>query len=319
MSRLDEIATFLQIADTNSFNRAADQLGISVSMASRRLRALEQRLRTQLVVRNTRSLYLTEAGSAFRERAAKILSELDDAEGDTIAEGKGARGVLRLTMPLSFGALFIGPLIAEFAAANPDLSVEAHLSDELESLIADGFDMAIRIGELRDSSLVARRLCKMRFALCASPAYWRRYGKPRRPEDLGKHRALVHSHVKGPPRWEIPDENGKVNLVGVNARVRSNSGEYLRDAAIRGLGVCFEPTFVVHEALRSGRLEAVLICEMPQGVDAFVVYPQARHLPRRARLLIDFFAERFSGAPSWDMGLESRWLPAPTRRKKLGR
>lgn len=301
MSRLEEIATFVEIANCSSISEAAKRLGISKSMASRRLHALEERLHTQLIARTTRTLRLTDNGAAFHERSRGILADLEDAESSTSEDSGAARGLLRVTMPLSFGQLHLAPLIQEFVRSHPNLELHVNLGDARDDLVGEGFDVAIRIGNLPDSTLVARRLCPIRLMICASPDYWDRHGRPLRPEDLMEHQALVHSHVDGAAYWNFGGEPAL--RVRLNVRMRANSGELLRDAAINGMGVINEPTFIIYDALKSGELEPVLLDSYALQGAAYAVFPPSRHLPHKARLFIDFLAASLAGTPSWDQGL----------------
>ncbi|MDX9765667.1 MAG: LysR family transcriptional regulator [Chiayiivirga sp.] len=300
MDRFDSLQTFVAVVEAGSFSAAAVRLDRAKSAVSRQLAALEAHLGVQLLNRTTRRLSFTEAGREFHERAQRILADLEEAELSVAAEQTALRGRLRLAAPLSFGVQHLAPALAEFLAQHPELVLDLDLDDRRINLVEEGFDLALRIGELPDSSLVARPLAPIRMQLCASPDYLRRHGTPRRPEDLAFHAGLVYGNVPEAQQWRLLDAAGKVHSVKVPARLRANNGDVLIRAAVDGLGVVVSPTFIAHRALAAGELVPLLPEYQAAGTMAYAVYPSRRHLPQRVRVLIDFLAQRFGDTPYWD-------------------
>jgi DNA-binding transcriptional LysR family regulator len=300
MDRFDSLHTFVAVVEAGSFSAAAVRLDRAKSAVSRQLAALEAHLGVQLLNRTTRRLSLTEAGREFHERAQRILADLEEAELSVAAEQTALRGRLRLAAPLSFGVQHLAPALAEFLVLHPELVLDLDLDDRRINLVEEGFDLALRIGELADSSLVARPLAPIRMQLCASPDYLRRHGTPRTPQDLAFHAGLVYGNVPEAQQWRLLDAAGKVHSVKVPARLRANNGDVLIRAALDGLGVVVSPTFIAHRALATGELVPLLAEYQAPGTTAYAVYPSRRHLPQRVRVLIDFLAQRFGDTPYWD-------------------
>lgn len=290
MDRFDEMATFVEIASAGSVSVAANRLGVSKSMVSRRLRSLEMRLQTQLVLRTTRSLRLTLSGQHFLERCKDVLAQIEAAETAATAERGNIGGRLRVTLPLWFSRPPLGAMINAFARRHPELELHLHFSDQLEDLFDAGYDVAVRVGRLADSSLLARRLCAVPLWLCASPAYWDRFGRPASIEDIADHRALVHSHVQKMGAWVFGAEGGPMQRVRPQIAMMSDHGEVLRDAAIEGLGVIIEPGFVVDQALRDGLLEASALSRYLPQISAYAVFPPGQSLPQRTRVFVEHIA-----------------------------
>ncbi len=301
MDSLSALSVFVRIAETGSFSAAARELGVSKSVVSKRLAALEERLGARLINRTTRHLGLTEVGTAFLDRAQRILAELDEAEQAVSRLSTEPRGTLRINAPMSFGVLHVAPLLAEFMALYPDLSVTMDLNDRKVDLIEEGYDLAVRIADLPDSSLIARRLAPARRTVCASPAYWARKGKPETPADLAAHDCLIYSYLQSGNEWRFRDAAGPVS-VSVEGPFRANNGDALRAAALAGLGVCFSPTFIVGEDLRAGRLVSVLDAFEDRSLSVYAVYPHRRHLSAKVRAFVDFLVDRFGPDPYWDAG-----------------
>lgn len=304
MDRFDSLHTFVAVVEAGSFSAAAARLDRAKSAVSRQVAALESHLGVQLLNRTTRRLSLTEAGREFHERAQRILADLEEAELSVAAEQTALRGRLRLAAPLSFGVLHLAPALAEFLTRHPELVLDLDLDDRRINLVEEGFDLALRIGELVDSSLVARSLAPIRMQLCASPAYLRRHGTPRTPQDLAFHAGLVYGNVPEAQQWRFRDVAGKVHSVKVPARLRANNGDVLLRAALDGLGVVVSPTFIAHRALAAGQLVPLLPDYQAPGTSAYAVYPSRRHLPQRVRALIDFLAQRFGTTPYWDADVD---------------
>lgn len=300
MDRFETLQTFVAVVEAGSFSAAAARLGRAKSAVSRQVAALEAHLGAQLLNRTTRRLSLTEAGREFYERAQRILADLAEAEQSVAAEQTALRGRLRLAAPLSFGLLHLAPALEAFLQQHPELVLDLDLDDRRINLVEEGFDLALRIGELADSTLVARPLAPIRMVLCASPDYLRRHGTPRTPADLGFHAGLVYGNIPEAQQWRFLDAAGKTHSVKVPARLRANNGDVLVQAALAGLGVVVSPSFIAHRALAAGQLVPLLPEYQAPGTTAYAVYPSRRHLPQRVRALIEFLAQRFGDTPYWD-------------------
>ena len=299
MSQIEELQHFVRIVESGSISAAAEQMGVAKSGVSRRLADLEKRLGVRLLNRTTRRSSLTDAGRSYYEGAVKLLTELDELDALVSGAECALEGRLRLAAPLSFGLAHLAPALEEFARLHPEVRIEIDFSDRQVDLVAQGIDLAIRIAELRDSSLQARRICPIRLMLCASPAYLQAHGLPGSPDDLHAHQ-LLHYDIGGGPTLRLGDGRGGELSLPVKPRLTANNGDFLRDMAIAGHGIVVSPTFIVWQALALGELVPVLESYWPPPISAYAVYPQSRFLPRRARVLIDFLAERFGENPYWD-------------------
>ncbi|MEM1345459.1 MAG: LysR family transcriptional regulator [Pseudomonadota bacterium] len=304
MDRFEDMRCFVQVADQQSVTRAAAQLSLAPSAVSRRLKDLEARLGAQLLTRTTRRMSLTEAGQAYYARCQQILRDVEDAEAEVTAEARGLSGQLRLAAPLGFGLAHLAPILTDFMAEHGELVIDLDLSDRRVDLVGEGFDLAVRIGRLDDSSLIARRLTDVRVLVCAAPALLARHGTPATPEDLRALPALCYSGSARPDIWRYSTPEGTEGSVQMRQRLRVNSGEMAREAAIAGLGVAIAPSFIVHEALGDGRLRALLTDHLWPGVTVHVVYPETRHLSAKARAFIDFLRTRLGPRPPWEAALE---------------
>lgn len=299
MDRLDDMVTFVKVVDARSFTGAAERLGLSKSVVSRRISELEDRLGARLLNRTTRRLSPTEVGLAFYERCGRIIAELEEAERAVGDLHGSPRGRLRINAPVSFGQMHLASAIVDFLERNPAIEIDIHLNDRYVDLLEDGFDMAIRIGRLRDSSLIARRLAPSRRAVVASPRYLQTFGRPERPEDLVEHNCLLYTNVPTSEQWQFMTDEG-VRTVRVNGNVRANNGDMTHAAALAGLGIAILPTFLCGEALASGRLERLDLNLHAAETGVFAVYPQNRHLSSKVRTFVDFLAARFGPTPYWD-------------------
>jgi DNA-binding transcriptional LysR family regulator len=298
MSDYDDILTFTRVVELESYTKAARRLGISKSMVSRRVARLEAKLGTRLLVRSTRGLAPTEAGRLFAERAARALAELDEAQ-TAIAEGeRDPSGALRIAAPLSFGIMHLGPALAEFAQQHPRIAIDVAFSDRFVDLVEDGFDAAVRIGILKDSSLVGRKLSPIRALIAASPDYLARHGRPATPRDLLRHRCLTYSGAGSEEQWRFR-VRGRWQTIKPAGLFRADNGEALRDAAVAGLGITALPSFILSPALESGALEPILT-DFAVPERGLYVLRHGGAPPLRLRLLIDFLAARFGPEPYWD-------------------
>lgn len=300
MHRFEELRAFVTVVDAGSFTAAADRLGAAKSVVSRRVSALEERLGVQLLRRTTRRLSLTDTGHSFYEHSARILADLDEAEAAVLQEHGELSGNLRLALPLSFGIRHMADPIAEFQRLHPRVSFDLDLNDRRLDLVEEGMDLALRIGHLRDSSLIARRLFDARTIVCASPGYLQKHGTPATPEELASRDCLVYGNLADPGRWAYTDAEGRRRRVNVRVAMTASSGDFLSSAASAGLGVVVQPTFIAGEKICSGELVPILTDYNWPVTPAWAVYPPTRHLSYRVRAFIDFLVEKFAGRPYWD-------------------
>ncbi len=300
MDKFEDIQAFIAVVDAGSFTAAAEKLDSAKSAVSRRVSALEERLGVQLLRRTTRVLNLTDTGRSFYEHGTRILADLEEAEAAVQQEHGELRGTLRVALPLSFGVRHMGGPIATFGKLHPKVDFDLDLNDRRVDLIADNIDVALRIGRLADSSLIARRLFDVRAVVCGSPHYLHEHGTPATPEDLRDHRCLVYSNLAEPSRWSYVEGAGKRQFVNVNASMTASSGDFLSNAAAHGMGLIIQPTFIAADAIRRGNLVPVLTDYKWPITPAYAVYPPTRHLSFRVRAFIDFLAEKFAGTPQWD-------------------
>lgn len=302
MDRLDDMLAFIRVVEARSFTAAAERLGVSKSVISRRLTDLENRLGARLLNRTTRRLSITEVGQAFFERCVRIVADLEEAER-AVADLHGEpRGILKVNAPMSFGLLHLAPAIVRFLERHPAVEIDIALNDRYVDLVDEGFDVAVRIGRLRDSSLIARRLAPNRRVVCASPAYFARHGEPVVPEDLTRHNCLIYTNIPAAEQWQFRID-GAIRSVRVSGNLRANNGDVLREAAIAGAGVIVLPTFLVGDALVRGDLICVLSAFAADDSTVNAVYPHNRHLSPKVRAFVDFLAARFGPEPYWDAAL----------------
>ena len=300
MDRLAAIEAFVRVAELGSFSKAADRLHSSKSVVSRQVGALEAELGARLLHRTTRALTLTEAGRSYFEQAARILAELAAANASVGQLQAAPRGRLRVSAPVSFGFLHLAPAGPDFLDRHPDVEIDLVMNDRYVDLVDEGFDMAVRIGTLADSSLVARRLAPARRTICAAPAYLQARGMPASPDDLKAHECLCYSNLGLSQEWRFVRPDGRPWPVEVRGRLHANNGDALRAAALRGFGLAVLPSFLVGRDFQSGVLVSVLEAFMAQDSGVYAVYPHARHLSPKVRAFVDFLAERFGPVPYWD-------------------
>lgn len=304
LDRFTGMQVLSRVAALGSFSAAARSIGLSQTMVTRHVDAIEDRLGIRLFHRSTRRLTLTEAGQDYVAAVERILAEVEEVEGAATAEASEPRGTLRLNLPLAFGVRQAVPATAAFAALYPGLTIDIGLTDRFIDLVEEGWDLALRIGRLRDSSLVARRLAPIRTVLCAAPAYLASRGTPRTLADLAGHNCLGYTlpTPANAERWPFGRE-GEFE-VAVTGTFRANNGDALRAAALAGIGLVYQPTFLLGDELRSGQLVPVILDQPPfQFANAYAVYAPGRHVPAKVRRFIDFLAERWAGEPPWDAGL----------------
>jgi DNA-binding transcriptional LysR family regulator len=299
MNTFEEMQHFVRIVEAGSISKASEQLGLAKSGVSRRLAELEARLGVRLLNRTTRRSSLTDAGRAYYLGAVKLLSDVAELDAQVADSEVSLQGSLRLAAPLSFGLGHLAPAIEEFIRTNPAVTIDIDFSDRQIDLVAQGVDLAIRIAELRDSSLKARRICPVRLMLCASPAYLEQHGTPRSAEELAEHR-ILHYDIGGGPVLRLAERRGGERPLHIEPALVANNGDFLRDMAIAGHGIILTPSFIAWQAVALGELVPFLRECWPPPLNAYAIYPQTRYLSRRARAFIDFLAERFGENPYWD-------------------
>lgn len=300
MENLAAMAIFARVVEAGSFTGAARRLGMSKSAVSKQLSGLEEVLGVRLLNRTTRKLSLSQAGLVFHEHCARMLTEAQAALEAVQSLQSEPRGLLRVNAPMSFGIIHLAPAIPDFLARHPGLRVDMDLSDRYVDLVSEGFDLAIRIGRLEDSSLIARRIAPARRVVCGAPAYFARHGLPREPADLARHNCLLYAYLRSHDEWRFRHrDDGEEIAVRVDGNFRANNGDALVGACLRGLGLSLSPTFLVADALREGRLVACLT-DWPD-IDSSIqaIYPHRRNVTARVRAFIDFCIERFADAP-WE-------------------
>ncbi len=299
MDRVTSLSVFVKVVEGSSFAAAARHFALSPAMVSKHINTLEERLGARLLNRTTRQVSPTEIGREFYERATRILADLDEAEQAASALQATPKGLLRLNGPLSFGIRHLAPAIVDYLAACPEAEIDVTLSDRVVDLVNEGFDLAIRIARLADSSLIARRIAPCRIVACAAPAYLKKHGAPRRPADLAAHNCLGYSYAASRNEWRFTGPNG-VESVRVAGRLNANNGDVLRLAAVRGEGIVIQPTFLIGDDLASGDLVSILPGFVPDELAIQAVYPHSRHLSVKVRSFIDFLVARFGQDPEWD-------------------
>jgi DNA-binding transcriptional LysR family regulator len=290
--------TFRRVAELGSFSAAARDLRLSNAAVSKHIATLEERLQTKLINRTTRRMSLTSDGAAYCERCIRILDDVDETER-TLSRATGTpRGRLRVNAPMSFGLLHVGPLLPELLARWPELDLDVDFSDRFVDLVEEGVDVAIRIAsELPDSATLAvRRLARAQHVLCASPAYLRKHGVPKSPDDLAHHHCLDYSMSRTPGSWELAGPNGR-QRVSVQGRLRVNNSLVIRDALLAGVGLARLPSFYVADELKHNRLRAVLTDFALPPLSISAVYPKTKQLSPKVRVFVDFLRERFAAAP----------------------
>jgi DNA-binding transcriptional LysR family regulator len=290
-----DVLSFVRVAETGSFARAAERMGLSKPVLSRRVARLEEQLGARLLTRTARGAQPTEIGHAYYARAANILAELDAAE-EVVAEAvTQIAGPLRITAPLTFGVAHLAPALADFALAHPRVELDVEFEDRTVDLAGGGYDLAVRIGRLQDSALIARRIAPVRKHVVGSRAYLKPHGRPERPADLSRHRILLYAHEQ----WRF-SVNGRWETVRTTPALRSNNGDMLLAAAEAGLGLALLPSFIAARAIERGSVEPILLDYPAEEGALHAVMPPGRAVTARVRALVDFLVQRFGPEPSWD-------------------
>lgn len=305
MSSFGDLEIFARVVAAGSMSAAGRELGLSPAVVSKRLRRLEDRLGTRLLQRTTRQIALTEAGQGFYERVVAILAGVEEAEAFVSRRSAMARGTLKISAPTSFGRMHIAPHLGPFMADHSDLSVNLLLSDDMVDIVGEGFDVAIRIAELADSSLVARKLAPVRRVLCATPDYLREHGTPQTLDELGTHNCLNHQTSD---TWRLEGPTGVVGF-RPQGRLTTNSSEVIREGVLAGLGIALRSTWDVGGDLSAGRLVQVMPDYLGSTNTAIhAIYPSRQFLPVKVRLFIDYFADLFGPVPYWEQGMGGKTL-----------
>jgi DNA-binding transcriptional LysR family regulator len=290
---------FAQVVDSRSFSAAAARLGLSKSAVSKQIAKLEDRLGARLLNRTTRTLSPTDAGQDFYERCLRVVHEVEEAERAITHLSAEPRGLLRLSAPASFGREYLAPLVPEMLARWPELRIEALFEDRFVDVVAEGFDLVIRITRLQDSSLVARRIASCRRVVCAAPTYLERHGVPRIPADLVRHDCVLYSYATDQNEWEFLGPDGRLETVRVDGRLRANNAEVTLAALRAGAALALSPDFIVGPDIAAGRLVPLLTeYENPFGA-IYAVWPHNRNLAPKVRAVVDFLVERFAVEPIW--------------------
>ena len=300
MDRLRAIEVFVTVVTRGGFARAADAINTSPANVTRYVNDLETHLGTRLLNRTSRKLSLTESGGAFYERGKAILDDMAEAEALASTTTLQPRGRLRINAPLSFGVLHLAPLWPQFMQRYPDVELDIALIDRVVDIVEEGYDVAIRISRSGSLAQPARKLASSRNIVCASPSYLKRRGRPHTPAGLADHDCIGYTYAANADEWNLVDAHGHSHATRVTCVMHTNNGDTARSAALAGLGVIWQPTFIIGEDLRAGRLVQLLPDYRMPDIDVLAVYPSRRHLSAKVRAMVDFLAEQFAGTPPWE-------------------
>lgn len=292
MDRTLEMTVFAAVVDAGSFVGAVDTLKMSKAAVSRHVDALEQRLGVRLLQRTTRRLSLTDEGRIFYQRSKDVLSALDDAESEVSSRTLEPSGLIRVNAPVTFGIMHLAPLWSAFMNAYPHVDLDVTLNDRVVDLVDEGYDLAVRISALPNSTLISRKLASTRILLCASPTYLEQHGTPKHPRELIQHRVLGYTNWPSRDEWHLTGPEGRVT-VQTRARVHTNNGDTCREIALRHGGIMLQPRFMLEEDLRLGRLVELMPEYRCAEVGIYAVYPTSKHLPLKMRRLVDFLVNAF--------------------------
>lgn len=299
MDKLNSMAIFVEVVNGESFTAAAEKTGLSRAQVSKSVNQLEAYLGARLLNRTTRRISLTETGRIYYERCIAILNDIDEVEGIAGEQASKPHGRLTISAPTSFGILHLNEAIPQYMKQYPHVQISLSLADRFIDVVAEGFDLAVRIAALEDSSLIARRIAPCHRVFCASPDYLNRYGTPKVPQDLAIHQCLIYSNDLKPDTWILHGPNG-TESIKVNGPICADNGDILKAAAISGLGVTLLPTFIAGPDLGAGRLRQVLPDYCPPEISIYVVFPSRRYLSAKVKTFVDFLSGYFGDTPSWD-------------------
>jgi DNA-binding transcriptional LysR family regulator len=303
MNTLESMNVLVEVVDGGSFSAAGRELGLAPSSVARSVAALEDDLGVRLLNRTTRKLSLTEAGRLFLERARRILVEVEEARLSVTQLEADPRGTLRLNLPTAFGRTHVVPMLPDFLVQYPELSLDLSLTDAFVDLVEEGIDLAVRVGELQDSSLVARKLAPNIRVICASPDYFERHGRPTIPDDLENHNCLIYKRGNDRVVWHLRDSAGVIHDVPISGRLQTNNTEALLALVLDGVGIAVLPTWLVGNDIAEGRLEAVFsdydVSPTALDTNIYAVFPYNRHLSPKVRACVDALVARFSPTPPW--------------------
>ena len=302
LDNLTGLVVFAKVVEEGSFSKAAISLGISKSSVSKQITALEDHLGSRLLNRTTRRISLTEPGTLLYERCQRIMAEVDAAEREAGSLQSSPSGRLRISAGVSFGHLHLAPLMPDFLLAFPDLSVELILNDRRVDLVEEGYDLALRIGHLENSTLIARKLCPSRLVTIASPDYLEKHGEPKHPQELARHAHLAYSYLNDGTAWDFRVE-GRDQQFRIAPRMTTNNGDAILTMVERGSGISQVPTFIAGDSVRAGYLKQILSDYVPAPIGLYALYPTSRNLPLKVRVFIDFMRNWFRNDPKWDDGL----------------
>ncbi len=301
MLKLESAVAFVAVAEAGSISEAARRLALSKSIVSERVTELERVLGAKLVQRTTRRLSVTEEGSAFYERAKRIVREVDDAASE-IAERRGALvGPLRISAPVSFGSLHLGPALYGFLAKNAKIELTLDLDDRFVNVVADGYDAVVRHGLIDDKRVIVKRLASSERLLVASPDYFKRFGKPKSLPDLEQHKAIIYSN-RGADDWRFR-RSKHLTTIRPNTVMRVNNGLLMRDAAVAGLGIALLPTFFLQPALKERKLKVIDIGAEAEGATIYIAYPEHRRASGKLRALTEWLQRAFGDPPYWETAI----------------
>ncbi len=290
MDDLTNMKTFVAVATAGSFAKAATRLNLSPAMVGRRIQALENDYGAKLIERTTRTQRLTEIGAKFLEKASRVIDELEELKDIADPRNTELSGLLRISGPTTLGVKRLAPSIARFANEHPDITLELNLSDRSVDLISEGYDLAIRVAELRPSSLIARRIGTYRFVCCASPRYLERHGLPTNPEQLERHRCILSLNLVPRDQWHFEDKEGRTRTARISSNIGIDNGEAMRVTALESAGIVYAPQVLVEEDIASGMLTEILVDWGKISLPIYAVHPSRQFVPRRVTAIVSWIA-----------------------------
>lgn len=299
MNQFEDMQTFVRVVEAGSITKAAEQMDTVKSAVSRRLSELEKRLGITLLTRTTRTQILTDSGQSYYQQCLRIIDDVAEVESGVKNEHCALAGKIKIAAPLSFGLTHLSQALRKFNEINPEIYFDVDFNDRKVDLIEEGFDLAVRIGKLEDSSLIAKRIMSGKGVLCASPAYLKQYGTPEKPDDLLQGHVKLH-YSSSSEIWSFTNKADKVSKIKVPSVITANNGDFLCQAAVDGKGLLFTPDFICYKAIKMKQL-VPLLCDhvIDNEIVGYAIYPQNRHLSKRVRSLVDYLAQYFGDVPYW--------------------